>query len=360
MSNVTNQTVTKVDSQIVYRIEEYNYLRMTNSYYKNKNQGSILERDKKVLIKTEPVKINNETNRTTNIIFINNKSMIERNYYIQDFPDINSFNTNMIVHVNFDNITKHLLLQRVLNNYYLVTGFIFLITGVILCFFGIYETLILATISLVFGQLIIFIVCELAIGIGQKYFELLLIGIGLIIGVISLYFSKKYLKFYKFVLGMTSGMIFGTFITEIFVFSNGYTFIFAIFIDNLIISVASFLFIVYVIKKFYLYLYSIIGGYIFIRGLSILLFKYFGYRELQLILYLVGSYEYEYFINPDSRKELQWNLYWIYDILIVVFIIISIIFYRLQRNYLKRKLKIKDNEEYDAEETEKKLNKDLF
>jgi len=333
---------------------------MTNAYYKNHNQAKILELDKKVLIKTEPFERVKGTNYTTDIIFINNKSVTERNYYIEYFPDLTSIKTNMTIHVNFDNITKHLLLQRVLNNYYLVTGFIFLVPGVILCFFGIYETLVIVTICFVFGQLIIFIFCELAIGIGEKYFEFLLIGIGLLIGAISLYLSKKYLKFYKFVLGMTSGAIFGTFITEIFVFPNGYNFIFSIFIDNLMISVASFLFIVYVIKKFYLYLYSIIGGYIFIRGLSILLFKYLGYRELQLILYLAGSYEYEYFIREESRKELQWNLYWIYDILIVVFIIISIIFYRLQRNYLKRKLKIKDDDEYDAEETEKKLNKDLF
>ena len=308
---------------------------MTNAYYKNHNQAKILELDKKVLIKTEPFERVKGTNYTTDIIFINNKSVTERNYYIEYFPDLTSIKTNMTIHVNFDNITN-------------------------LCFFGIYETLVIVTICLVFGQLIIFIFCELAIGIGEKYFEFLLIGLGLLIGAISLYLSKKYLKFYKFVLGMTSGAIFGTFITEIFVFPNGYNFIFSIFIDNLMISVASFLFIVYVIKKFYLYLYSIIGGYIFIRGLSILLFKYLGYRELQLILYLAGSYEYEYFIREESRKELQWNLYWIYDILIVVFIIISIIFYRLQRNYLKRKLKIKDDDEYDAEETEKKLNKDLF
>ncbi len=229
-----------------------------------------------------------------------------------------------------------------------------------MCFLGIYETLVLATICFVFGQLIIFILCEMIIGINEKYFEFLLISIGLIIGAISFFYSRKNLNFYKFVLGVTSGTIFGIFITEIFVFPSGFYLIFSIFIDNLLVSIASFLFIVYVIKKFYLYLYSIIGGYIFIRGLSILLFKYLGYRELQLILYLAGSYEYEYFIREESRKELQWNLYWIYDILIVVFIIISIIFYRLQRNYLKRKLKIKDDDEYDAEETEKKLNKDLF
>jgi hypothetical protein len=253
------------------------------------------------------------------------------------------------------------LFQRVFNNYYIFTGVIFLIPGIILCFLGIYETLVLVTLCFVFGELITFVLCEMIIGIHKKYFEFLLISIGLIIGVISVLISRKNLKFYKFVLGVTSGTIFGIFITEILVFPSGYYLIFSIFIDNLLVSILSFLFIVYGIKKFYLYLYSIIGGYIFIRGISILLFKHFGYRELQIIFYFASSNEWEYFLHEESKNELQWNLYWIYDILIVVLIIISIIFYRIQRNILKKKSKIKDEEEYyDENETEKKLNKDLF
>ena len=336
---------------------------MTNSYYKNENQGKILEDDKRILIRTSlgDKKDNRSNNYSTDIIFINNKSISDRNYYIENYPDINNSKTNMTIHVNFDNIVKHLLLQRVFNNYYIFTGIIFLIPGIILCFLGIYETLVLVTICFVFGQLIIFILCEMIIGINEKYFEFLLISIGLIIGAISFFYSRKNLNFYKFVLGVTSGTIFGIFITEIFVFPSGFYLIFSIFIDNLLVSIASFLFIVYVIKKFYLYLYSIIGGYIFIRGISILLFKHFGYRELQLIFYFANRNEWEYFLHEESAKELQWNLYWVYDILIVVFIIISIIFYRIQRNILKKKSIIKDDEEYyDENETEKKLNKDLF
>ena len=263
---------------------------MTNSYYKNANQGKILEDDKRILIRTSlgDKKDDLSNNYSTDIIFINNKSISDRNYYIENYPDINSSKTNMTIHVNFDNIVKHLLLQRVFNNYYIFTGIIFLIPGIILCFLGIYETLVLVTICFVFGQLIIFILCEMIIGINEKYFEFLLISIGLIIGAISFFYSRKNLNFYKFVLGVTSGTIFGIFITEIFVFPSGFYLIFSIFIDNLLVSIASFLFIVYVIKKFYLYLYSIIGGYIFIRGLSILLFKHFGYRELQLIFYFAN------------------------------------------------------------------------
>ena len=44
-----NETIIKADSQIVYKIKEHNYLKMTGSYYKNSNQGTILETDKKIL-----------------------------------------------------------------------------------------------------------------------------------------------------------------------------------------------------------------------------------------------------------------------------------------------------------------------
>jgi len=314
-------------------------------------KGIIRDENERIIIKTHP----NKTNCFANFVFINNHSLTKRNYYIQNFPNITSCDTKMIVHVNFDDITKHLLLQRIFNNYYFVTGPIFIILGIIFCFLGFYENLILVSICILFGQIITFIICELIIGINKIYFEFLLISIGLVIGAISIYFSKKYLKYYKFVVGMTSGSIFGTFITEIFIFPFGVNLIFSIYINNLLISSASFLIIVYVIKKFYLYLYSIIGGYICIRGLSILLFKLMGYRELQLILYFAGSFEYEYFYdNPENGlpNELNWDNYWIYDLLIVVFIIISIIFYRFKKNLLNRKFKLKDEEEYDAEKTE--------
>ena len=330
---------------------------MTDGYYKNGMKGIIRDENERIIIKTHP----NKTNCFANFVFINNHSLTKRNYYIQNFPNITSCDTKMIVHVNFDDITKHLLLQRIFNNYYFVTGPIFIILGIIFCFLGFYENLILVSICILFGQIITFIICELIIGINKIYFEFLLISIGLVIGAISIYFSKKYLKYYKFVVGMTSGSIFGTFITEIFIFPFGVNLIFSIYINNLLISSASFLIIVYVIKKFYLYLYSIIGGYILIRGLYIILFKYLGYRELQLILYFVGSFEYEYLSEKESREELNSELFWIYDLLIVVFIIISIIFYRFQKNILKRKLnKMQDEEEYETEKTEKKLDKDLF
>ena len=134
-------------------------IRLTGGFYKNKKNGKVIDINKKIIIKTElgdKIKANTN-NYSTDIIFINNKTIQDKNYYIANYPDIQSPTTNMTIHVNFDNITKHLLIQRVLNNYYIITGIIFLIIGIILCFFGNYEILSIICVGLILGELISFI-----------------------------------------------------------------------------------------------------------------------------------------------------------------------------------------------------------
>ena len=79
----------------------------------------------------------------------------------------------MTVQVNFDGITRHLLIQRVFNNYYIITGIIFLIIGIILCFFGTFDVLPVISVCMIFGQIISFFVFEIIIGINKKWFEFL-------------------------------------------------------------------------------------------------------------------------------------------------------------------------------------------
>ena len=76
----------------------------------------------------------------------------------------------MTVQVNFDGITRHLLIQRVFNNYYIITGIIFLIIGIILCFFGTLDVLPVISVCMIFGQIISFFVFEIIIGINKKWF----------------------------------------------------------------------------------------------------------------------------------------------------------------------------------------------
>ena len=350
----------KSDSQIIYN-KRKNIIRLTGPFYKNKNKGKIIDMNKKIIIKTSLGDGINGTNYSTDIIFINNKSISDRNYYIENYPSINQPINNMTVHVNFDNITKYLLIQRLFNNYYIITGIIFLIIGIILCFFGSFKTLTITIVCIIFGEFITFIFFELIIGINEIYYEFLLLIIGLVIGGLSLYFCWKYIFIYNIILGLTSGTIFGIYLLEIYIFPSSYYLIYSIFIDTLLISNASFLVFTRVVKKYNIYLNSLIGGYIFVRGLSILLFKYLRYRELQLIIYFAIRSEWEFF-NNKSNDELNWNLFWIYDILIVVVIIISIIFYKIQKHYyFSKRLNSQDDEDYFNEnETEKLLNKEFF
>ena len=289
-------------------------------------------------------------NYSTDIIFINNKSISDRNYFISNFPNPEDSFTNMTVQVNFDGITRHLLIQRVFNNYYIITGIIFLIIGIILCFFGTFDDLPIISVCMIFGQIISFFVFEIIIGINKKWFEFLYIAIGILIGGLSIFLSAKNNNIYKSILGITSGIIFGIYIAEIFIFSSSFILIYSVFLDTLLISIVSFLIIVRIIKKYYTFLYSLIGGYILVRGLSILLFKWLRYRELQIILYFIVRNEWEYIIN-NSKDDL-WNSYYIYDILILVFIVISMIFYWIQRNFFKSKLLKSKKEEQNKTETE--------
>ena len=272
------------------------------------------------------------------------------NYFISNFPNPEDSFTNMTVQVNFDGITRHLLIQRVFNNYYILTGIIFLIIGIILCFFGTFDVLPVISVCMIFGQIISFFVFEIIIGINKKWFEFLYIAIGILIGGLSIFLSAKNNNIYKSILGITSGIIFGIYIAEIFIFSSSFILIYSVFLDTLLISIVSFLIIVRIIKKYYTFLYSLIGGYILVRGLSILLFKWLRYRELQIILYFIDRNEWEYIIN-NSKDDL-WNSYYIYDILILVFIVISMIFYWIQRNFFKSKLLKSKKEEQNKTETE--------
>ena len=251
--------------------------------------------------------------------------MKNREYIVISYPNINVSSTKMIIEVNFDDITVHLLIQRIINNYYIPTGIIFILIGIFLCFFGFYQDIAKLIISIIFGELITFIILVIIADISIKYFELLFIGIGLILGVIIAYFSLFYINFYKIIISFTSGIIFGLIFVNILFINNMTQLIISILADSIIISSISFYISLKILKKYYIFLNSIIGGYILIRGLSILLFKILRYRELFLMIYFMENHEWDYFDN--SNRKLNWGYFWVYDLLTFVCIIISIYFY---------------------------------
>lgn len=245
----------------------------------------------------------------------------------------------MTIEVNFDDITVHLLIQRIINNYYIPTGIIFILIGIFLCFFGFYQDIAKLIISMIFGELITFIILVIIADISIQYFELLFICIGLILGVIISYFSLFYIHFYKVIISFTTGIIFGLIFVDILFINNMTHLIISILADSIIISSISFYISLKILKKYYIFLNSIIGGYILIRGLSILLFKLLRYRELFLMIYFMENHEWDYFDN--SNRELKWDYFWIYDLLTLCCIIISIFFYYY---YISSYSKKSDNE----------------
>lgn len=74
------------DSQIVYKYGN-EIIRLTGGFYKNKKNGKVIDINKKIIIKTElgdKIKANTN-NYSTDIIFINNKTIHDKNYYIANY-----------------------------------------------------------------------------------------------------------------------------------------------------------------------------------------------------------------------------------------------------------------------------------
>ena len=345
---------------MVLKLDNKTYINLTGPSYKKDVIGEYNLNSNEVIIHTS---YGNNTIENCNIsckseiVFINNNSLKGKNYNILNYPNYfsncgeNNYTNNsnhMKVEVNFDNITKHLLIQRILNNYYIFTGIIFILIGIFLCFFGFYQNIAKIIICIIFGELITFAIFVIYIGISVKYLEILFIFIGIVIGVIISIFSIKYINFYIVIISITAGTIIGIFLLDITFIVSTSMLIGSIILDNIIISSISFLIFLKMFKKYYIFLNSIIGGYILIRGISILLFKYLPYRELQLIIYFIGKFEWEFFENNNDEK-LNWKLFWIYDILILTVIILSIFFYYFHSDYLSRS--INENEsDADIEE----------
>ena len=259
----------------------------------------------------------------------------------------------MTIEVNFKHITKHLLIQRILNDFYILTGIVFILIGIFLCFFGFYQNIIKLIVSIIFGELITFMILEIFIGINKIYFEYLFIFIGLVIGLIISFFCIKYINFYKIIISLTSGIISGIYLIDIILIITFPFLIFSIIIDTIIIaSIFSYIIIIKVLKKYYIFCNSIIGGYILIRGISILLFKSLRFRELQIIIYFMNKFEWKSL--ESFRNEIK--LFWIYDILIASCIIISMGFYYYHTEYY-RKSTMEIESEYDDDDDDKKEEK---
>lgn len=345
-----DENIISYDSQVVLCKNNGKCTRFTGSYYKSGTKGSIMISDKINQVTIETSKGDNLTEGgqyQIKIIFIDNNALVDKQYTIKQFPEEGNSTKEMIIEINFNNFIRHLLIQRVLNDYFILTGIIFLLIGAFLCFFGFYEKIAKIVVCIIFGELKTFIILVIVIDIGKKWLELLFIFIGIVIGIALSYYSILNNNFYKIIIGLTSGIIFGNYLVDFILINCHSALIYSIFIDSLLISSISFIIIVKVLKQYYIFLNGVIGGNILIRGISILLYHSLRYRELQIILYFMKRHEWDYF-DYKSKYMQDTELFWIYDILIALTMIISIVFYYYQYDDLS-KTGEEDSEESNEE-----------
>ena len=184
-----------------------------------------------------------------------------------------------------------------------------------------------------------------------QYLEIILISIGLILGI-ALYFflRKKENKVFLIFLSANSGFIFGLFIFDIIFLYGSLFFIKSMLIETVAAFIISSIIAIHAFPFLNIYYNSFMGGYILIRGVSILFSKIeanFAYRDLQLLIYLIGNYE------SESAQYFMTNIYsyyWLYDICIICLIAISITYYKLNTKNDNNDELMEDSDDEDKEE----------
>ena len=165
---------------------------------------------------------------------------------------------------------------------------------------------------------------------------------GLAIGGFVGYFCLGGSRLFRVILALDCGYIFGLIFFDIF-FTHLCTRLSEILLADTLIIFMSLSVVIMCLNHSLHYFYdSIIGSYIFIRGLCCLIKdagKYAGYRELNLLLYLISKNEIEL---AKYYYENSWPIYYIYIILMFAAMAASITYYFLKAykkddDYVKEK-----------------------
>ena len=293
---------------------------------------------------------------STYILFNGTENIGDKLFVISDFPtSVDNCNNKLEVKFNKEKVTDYLILQQVLNDGYMITGILFILLGFYLCFLSFkFLPLTKIVISLIFGQIIMFSIDLAFIGnstaLKDKLFILIII-LGLLIGGVLGCFSLNNNKLYLFLLSFCSGFVNGIFVFDMcFVYTNSALTI-GILIDTILIFSISFIGLMKILPKNYIFYAPIIGSYILIRGISLLIYNIFnnkGFIDLQLLLYLINRYE-----NDLAQDYLDndFKYFWVYILIIVLILIVSefinYIFYKNNEEFF-----IDNNEEEDEDNFE--------
>ena len=180
---------------------------------------------------------------------------------------------------------------------------------------------------------------------------ILIIIIGTILGGLLGYFCIKKDKLYLILLAFSSGFVNGIYVFDMCFIKTNCDLTIDILIDVVLIFTISFISLMYIAPKNHIYYPPIIGSYILIRGISLFMYKFnkkMGYRDLQLLLYLVKLYENDL---VDSYLKNDFKFFWVYVIFISLILILSEIHnYLLNKKNIDAFIEDEDSEEENENE----------
>ena len=359
--NNSNNNRLAYDSQIVYTDTDNkkNYI-LTGGYLKIKNNKDekfkLIKENNKYIYQAQLGNFcdeNKKINYSTSIIFESGKVDNKKYAEIYEIPDIDVCSPTLKLYYDNEYSKDYLILQKVLNDGYIFIGTIFISLGIFLCIFSsqfLYLTKII--ISLIFAQIIMFCFEIIVVGNSTAFkgnLYILIIIIGTILGGLLGYFCIKKDKLYLILLAFSSGFVNGIYVFDMCFIKTNCDLTIDILIDVVLIFTISFISLMYIAPKNHIYYPPIIGSYILIRGISLFMYKFnkkMGYRDLQLLLYLVKLYENDL---VDSYLKNDFKFFWVYVIFISLILILSEI-----HNYLLNKKNIDAfiEDEDDEEENE--------
>lgn len=353
--NNTNNTKYKYDSQIVWH-NDNEIKRIAGPFYKytnNFDKNYISKEDGKYIYNTQKGDLcNGDTNYTTTISYNPSNNIANGLFTISNLPENLDYCENKIeINFNLEKTTDYLILQQLLNDYYGITGFLFILFGIYLCFFSFrYFRTTKIIICLIFGQIILFSIDIAFIGNSTSLKDKLIIVIiliGILIGLVFYYICLYYERLYLYLLAFCSGFVNGIFVFDIcFIYSNCILTP-AIFVDVILIFIVSFISLVKILPRNNIYYPPVIGSYILMRGISLFTYNLSGkmrFIDLQLFLYLVRRYEDDLI---SQYLDNDFNYFWIYIILNTFILIMS----EIINNLLSKKMDdIEKDEDINNEE----------
>lgn len=354
-----NEEVILYNSSIIYRDQNQNCTRIAGPFYKgDENDIKYLEykkdKNEKFIYGAGPgdVCLKDYSKRYS-------MKYVFKNTQGQEWVDFNTLNAagemtgcefTLEINANFEQHVEHLIIQKFFSDYFIPTGIILLLGGVYLLILAQNKKATKFVVGVVFGEIFIFGLVSILFSINIEYMEWAIFPVGLIFGGFIGYFCLGGYRLYNAIVSLTAGFIFGLIMFDIIFVNGNYQLTEVLFTDSVLIFMGIVFSIIYLIPEYHYFCNSIIGGYLFIRGLTTLLHKvgkYARYRELQLLLYLIHQMELDY---AKDYYDNAWPIYFVYDILMILIMGASGFYYYVK--YVGKDLEklSKENEEKDAQE----------